>query len=84
MKATIKVSGNDGSKHYEPDDTCTIDSDWLRKMLVNGLAAPADDAAQAIVDNEALVERWSHDALTENALAMGVPESEIPALVAGS
>lgn len=51
MRARLLTQGNDGEQHYEAGAEYVGSSEWIRRMLVNGLAEPLDDVAKAVVDN---------------------------------
>jgi hypothetical protein len=80
MKAQIRVSGTDGQDHYERDAVVERDSEWLRRLLVNGLAEPQDDQATAICTTPAQVERYRSETYYSKAVKKGVPNQQIPAL----
>ncbi len=82
MKAKIRVSGTDGNDHYEVGATVERDSEWLRKLLVNGLAEPLDEQATELCGNVAQADRYHSETLTSLAVKKGVPASQIPALAA--
>lgn len=63
MKAKLLTGGNDGSKHYDAGDTYEGDGEWIRKLLVNGLADPLDDEAKAIAESEFQQQRHGSAAL---------------------
>lgn len=58
MKMKLLVDGNDGTKAYKAGDTYTGDSEWARRVLVNGLAEPLDDTAKAIAGSNNQLERY--------------------------
>ena len=63
MKMKMFVDGNDGIKAYTAGDTYTGDSEWARRVLVNGLAEPLDDAAKAIAGNAKQKERYGDETI---------------------
>lgn len=67
MKSIIKIAGNDGHKHYEPGDTIDGDGEWHRRMLVNGLADPQDDAARKIAESDQQKARYGSPGLAAQA-----------------
>ena len=58
MKAKLLCDGNDGSKSYAVGDTYEGDGEFIRKLLVNGLAEPLDAAAEKIAGNDYQKERY--------------------------
>lgn len=83
MKAKLLCDGNDGSKSYKAGDEYEGDGEFIRRMLVNGLADPLDDAAQKIVASDHQRDRYRSAALTEQAKEIR-PASEIPTLAGGA
>jgi hypothetical protein len=83
MKFRILVSGNDGSKPVKPDDVIERDSDWARRMLVNGCAEPLDEAAKSVVANKDQIARYRSNVLIRVAQGRKVPDEKIPALGSG-
>jgi hypothetical protein len=79
VKLQIRLSGTDGSKHYAEGDEYDGDSEWARRMLINGLALPLDDAALKIAASAHQIERYGSRALVDRALELGVPKENIPA-----
>ena len=63
MKMKMLVDGNDGTKAYKPGDTYTGDSEWARRVLVNGLAEPLDEAAKKIAASAVQLDRYQSAAL---------------------
>lgn len=80
MRARIFCSGTDGAVRYAPGDECDRDSEWLRRALVNGLAEPLDDEANALVNNERMVRRYSSPSLVAAARARGREDADIPSV----
>lgn len=80
MKARLRGQGNDGKAHYEPGAIVEIDSEWIRRMLVNGLAEAMDDVTKAIAEHPSMVERYRSEALVAAAQGMSVANADIPAL----
>ena len=64
MKAKLLCDGNDGSKSYVTGDTYEGDGEFIRKLLVNGLAEPLDAAAEKIVASDHQKERYRSTALS--------------------
>lgn len=72
MKAIILSEGNDGHKSYKPGDEYVGDSEWLRKLLVNGLATPLDDEASKVIASNAQIERYGSAELVAVARELGI------------
>ena len=73
MKLKTLCVGNDGSRHHEAGAEIDGDSDHFRRLLVNGLAEPLDDAARAIAADPAQIARHGSAALREAALGLAAP-----------
>jgi hypothetical protein len=80
MKAKLIGTGSDGSRSYNTGDECNHDSDWLRRMLVNGLAEPMDEAALSVIRSKDQIERYRALPLIRAARAREIPDSNIPAV----
>lgn len=80
MKAKVRVSGTDGNDHYDKDATVDRDSEWLRKLLANGLAEPLDEQARDLCEDPAQIERYRSETFTALAARKGVPDTHIPSV----
>lgn len=80
MWARALVDGNDGTQHIKAGTDCRRDSEWLRRLLVNGLAEPLDGEARSVCIDPLQIERHANAALVARAKELGMPASQIPAL----
>jgi hypothetical protein len=46
MRVRTLIEGDHGGSHFQIGEELSFDSDYVRKLLVNGLAEPLDDHAQ--------------------------------------
>jgi hypothetical protein len=60
----LLTQGNDGSKHCEAGTEYEGDGEWVRRLLVNGLAKPLDDAASKVAGDKAQQERYKNEELS--------------------
>lgn len=61
MKAKVLISSCfDGSKTHKVGDEIDTDSEFVRRLLINGGAEPADEAAEALLANKRMVERFTN------------------------
>lgn len=85
MKARLLCEGNDGARHYAAGDEYTGDGEWIRRLLINGLAEPLDEQAKTLVATPAQVERYGsavHKSAADS-LAVKITEPAAPRAVKG-
>jgi len=78
MKIRLLGDGNDGSRHIVAGSEYEGDSDWVRRLLINGHAEPLDDQAHAIVKHPEQITRYKSDALTESAKSLAPLSTDQP------
>lgn len=83
LKGRLRVASFDSVKHYLEGDAYDKDNLWLRRMLVNGLAEPADDATRAMLGKKWFIDRHRVPMLVGRARQAGVPDADIPAVEQG-
>jgi hypothetical protein len=67
MQMKLLADGNDGHRAYKAGDTFDGDSEWARRMLINGLAAPIDARAKEIAASDLQKARYGSTALASAA-----------------
>jgi type IV secretory pathway VirD2 relaxase len=72
MKAKLLCDGNDGSDYYEAGKVYTKDTEWIRRLLVNGLADPMDRQAEAIAADKD--QKSQHSSRALKAAAKQLPK----------
>lgn len=63
MKSKILCDGNDGTKAITAGSEYDGDSEWHRRMLINGLAEPLDEQAKKIAAHPGHKEAYGSAAL---------------------
>lgn len=79
MQARMRVQGNDGYDSYLAGAVASRDSEWLRRMLANGLAEPLDGEARTFCAIAFQVERHRNEVLIQRARELGLQDQDIPA-----
>lgn len=59
MRIRTLISGNHGGGSFEAGDELAFDSEYIRKLLVNGLAEPVDEDATLFMSQTDKHERYA-------------------------
>lgn len=80
MWVKVRVAGDDGARVYKPGADVRHDSEWLRRMVANGLGECLDGEARQLAGNAELMRRYKLDPLIAVARSIGMRDNDIPAL----
>lgn len=83
LKGRLRVAGFDTTRTYAAGEVYDKDNRWLRRMLVNGLAEPLDDATRAILGKKWFIDLHRIPTLVEKARQAGISDANIPAVAQG-
>ncbi len=79
MKIRALINGNHGGGEFQAGDELAFDSDYIRKLLVNGLAEPLDEDAIGFMSRTHQHEEYQSVAFQNLAAELAQAQAELPA-----
>jgi hypothetical protein len=79
MRIRALINGNHGGGEFQAGDELPFDSDYIRKLLVNGLAEPLDEDAIGFMARTHQHEEYQSTAFQNLAAELAQAKQEAPA-----